>query len=152
MTEKIFKMIKDHEVKFVDFRFTDPKGKWQHTAQTVESVDEDLLTNGIMFDGSSISGWKSINESDMILKPDLDTAVMDPFTAQPQLIIFCNVIEPSTGEMYSRCPRSTAVRASNYLKETGISITNFELKKERSASDRDYPPDIYCLKCNINFE
>ncbi len=113
MTEKIFKMIKDNEVKFVDFRFTDPRGKWQHTAQTVESVDEDLLTNGIMFDGSSISGWKSINESDMILKPDLDTAVMDPFTAQPQLIIFCNIIEPSTGEMYSRCPRSTAVRASN---------------------------------------
>ena len=97
MTEKIFKMIKDNEVKFVDFRFTDPRGKWQHTAQTVESVDEDLLTKGIMFDGSSISGWKSINESDMILMPDLDTAVMDPFTAQPQLIIFCNVIEPSTG-------------------------------------------------------
>ena len=101
MTEKIFKMIKDNEVKFVDFRFTDPRGKWQHTAQTVESVDEDLLTKGIMFDGSSISGWKSINESDMILMPDLDTAVMDPFTAQPQLIIFCNVVEPSTGEMYS---------------------------------------------------
>ena len=78
-----------------------------------------------MFDGSSISGWKSINESDMILMPDLDTAVMDPFTAQPQLIIFCNVIEPSTGEMYSRCPRSTAVRASNYLKETGIADTAF---------------------------
>ena len=125
MTEKIFKMIKDNEVKFVDFRFTDPRGKWQHTAQTVESVDEDLLKNGIMFDGSSISGWKSINESDMILMPDLDTAVMDPFTAQPQLIIFCNVIEPSTGEMYSRCPRSTAVRASNYLKETGIADTAF---------------------------
>ena len=125
MTEKIFKMIKDNEVKFVDFRFTDPRGKWQHTAQTVESVDEELLTKGIMFDGSSISGWKSINESDMILMPDLDTAVMDPFTAQPQLIIFCNVIEPSTGEMYSRCPRSTAVRASNYLKETGIADTAF---------------------------
>ena len=67
MTEKIFKMIKDNEVKFVDFRFTDPRGKWQHTAQTVESVDEDLLTKGIMFDGSSISGWKSINESDRTL-------------------------------------------------------------------------------------
>ena len=117
MTEKIFKMIKENEVKFVDFRFTDPKGKWQHTAQTVESVDEDLLNNGIMFDGSSISGWKSINESDMILKPDLNTAVLDPFTAQPQLIIFCNVVEPSTGEMYSRCPRSTAVRATEYLKK-----------------------------------
>ena len=125
MTEKIFKMIKDNEVKFVDFRFTDPRGKWQHTAQTVESVDEDLLTKGIMFDGSSISGWKSINESDMILMPDLDTAVMDPFTAQPQLIIFCNVVEPSTGQMYSRCPRSTAVRATNYLKETGIADTAF---------------------------
>ena len=89
----VLKTIKDKEVKFVDLRFTDTKGKWQHTAQTVQSVDEDLLTKGIMFDGSSISGWKSINESDMILMPDLDTAVMDPFTAQPQLIIFCNVVE-----------------------------------------------------------
>ena len=77
MTDKIFKMIKDNEVKFVDFRFTDPKVRRQHTAQTVESVDEDLLNNGIMFDGSSISGW-NINESDMILKPDLNTAVLDP--------------------------------------------------------------------------
>ena len=75
-----------------------------------------------MFDGSSISGWKSINESDMILKPDLNTAVLDPFTAQPQLIIFCNVIEPSTGEMYSRCPRSTAVRATEYLKKQELLI------------------------------
>ena len=125
MTDKIFKMIKENEVKFVDFRFTDPKGKWQHTAQTVESVDEDLLNNGIMFDGSSISGWKSINESDMILKPDLNTAVLDPFTAQPQLIIFCNVVEPSTGKMYSRCPRSTAVRATEYLKKTGIADTAY---------------------------
>ena len=130
MTEKILKMIKENEVKFVDFRFTDPRGKWQHTAQTVESVDEDLLNNGIMFDGSSISGWKSINESDMLLKPDLETAVMDPFTAQPQLILFCNVIEPTTGEMYSRCPRSTAIRATNYLKKTGIADTAFLVQKQ----------------------
>ena len=124
MTEKIFKMIKDNEVKFVDFRFTD-LGNGNILAQTVESVDEDLLKNGIMFDGSSISGWKSINESDMILKPDLNTAVLDHFTAQPQLIIFCNVVEPSTGEMYSRCPRSTAFETSEYLKKTGIADTAF---------------------------
>ena len=92
MTDKIFKMIKENEVKFVDFRFTDPKGKWQHTAQTVESVDEDLLNNGIMFDGSSISGWKSINESDMILKPDLNRHIIDPFTSHSTLVLFCDIV------------------------------------------------------------
>ena len=94
MTEKIFKMIKENEVKFVDLRFTDPKGKWQHTAQTVESVDEDLLKNGIMFDGSSFLD-EIYKPSDMILKPDLILCFRS-FTAQPQLIIFCNVVEPST--------------------------------------------------------
>ena len=125
MSDKILKMIKDNDVKFVDFRFTDPKGKWQHTAQTANSVDASLLKEGIMFDGSSIAGWKSINESDMILMPDLNTAVLDPFTAQPQLIIFCNIVEPSTGKLYSRCPRATAIRATEYIKEIGIADTCF---------------------------
>ena len=91
--KSIMKMISDNDVAFVDFRFTDPRGKWQHTAQTSSSIDKNVLENGIMFDGSSIAGWKAINESDMILKPDLDSAVLDPFTAQPNLILFCNIIE-----------------------------------------------------------
>jgi glutamine synthetase len=90
-----------------------------------EAVGEDELTDGIMFDGSSIAGWKAINESDMILKPDLSTAVMDPFTAQPQLILFCNIVEPSTGELYGRDPRSTAIRAEAYVQSSGIGDTAY---------------------------
>jgi glutamine synthetase len=121
--KNVFKMIEENNVKFVDFRFTDPRGKWQHTAQAVGTVDEDMLTDGIMFDGSSIAGWKDINESDMTLLPDCSTAVMDPFAAQEQLILFCDVLEPSTGQPYSRDPRSTAKRAQNYLQQTGIGDT-----------------------------
>ena len=95
--DNVLKMIQENDVQYVDFRFTDPRGKWQHPPQHVSTVAADLLTNGIMFDGSSISGWKAINESDMNLKPDLSTATMDPFTQQPQLILFCSVTEPSTG-------------------------------------------------------
>ena len=86
-------------------------------------IDEDQLTDGFMFDGSSIAGWKAINESDMILKPDLDAAYVDPFSATPMLVLFCNVVEPSTGELYGRDPRSTATRAEAYLKATGIGDT-----------------------------
>ncbi len=123
--QSVLAMIKEKEVEFVDFRFTDPRGKWQHTAQTAASVDEDLLTDGIMFDGSSISGWKDISESDMVLMPDPETAVLDPFTAQPSLILFCNVLEPSTGDAYERDPRSTAVRAENYLRASGFGDTAY---------------------------
>ncbi|MEK9644378.1 MAG: type I glutamate--ammonia ligase [Alphaproteobacteria bacterium] len=123
--KNVLKMIEENNVKYVDFRFTDPRGKWQHTAQTVSSVDEDLLSEGIMFDGSSIAGWKDINESDMTLMPDCSSAVMDPFAAQEQLILFCDVIEPSTGQFYSRDPRSTAKRAEAYLQETGLGDTAY---------------------------
>ncbi len=116
----VLKMIEEHNVRFVDFRFTDPRGKWQHTAQAARTVDEDMLLDGVMFDGSSIAGWKVINESDMTLVPDCSTAVLDPFSAQEQLILFCDVIEPSTGQPYSRDPRSTAKRAESYLAQTGI--------------------------------
>ena len=108
---KVMEMIKEHSVEYVDFRFTDPRGKWQHTAQHVSTVDEEMFADGVMFDGSSIAGWKAINESDMILMPDAESACMDPFAAKPQLILFCDIIEPSTGQMYSRDPRSTAKRA-----------------------------------------
>ena len=121
--EKVLSLIKERDVKYVDFRFTDPRGKWQHTAQHVSTVDEDMLIEGIMFDGSSIAGWKAINESDMCLKPDLETAVMDPFAAQPLLILFCDVLEPTTGLPYERDPRSIAKRAEAYLKSTGIGDT-----------------------------
>ena len=105
---KVMEMIKEHSVEYVDFRFTDPRGKWQHTAQHVSTIEPEVFEEGIMFDGSSIAGWKAINESDMILMPDATTAVMDPFSAKPQMILFCDIYEPSTGQRYNRDPRSTA--------------------------------------------
>jgi glutamine synthetase len=110
-TKDVLKKIKDEKIEFVDFRFTDPRGKWQHTTYIADKITEDQLNDGIMFDGSSIAGWKSINESDMILRPDLDSAFTDPFTAQPTMVITCDIVEPSTGQDYSRDPRSTANRA-----------------------------------------
>lgn len=117
---KVLETIKKNDIKFVDFRFTDTKGKWQHTAYVSDQVNEGTFSDGVMFDGSSIAGWKAINESDMILMPDPKSAVIDPFTAQPTLILFCDVIEPSTGRGYERDPRSTAKRAEAYLQYTGI--------------------------------
>jgi glutamine synthetase len=119
----IIKMIKDDEIEWVDVRFTDPKGKWQHLTMCAGVMGEDELNDGLMFDGSSIEGWKAINESDMILKPDLDAVYVDPFSATPMMILFCDVVEPSTGQLYSRDPRSTAKRAEAYLKSTGIGDT-----------------------------
>ena len=116
----VLKMMKDNDVKYVDFRFTDPRGKWQHLAMYCEAMDEDTLNEGIMFDGSSIAGWKDISESDMCLMPDCSTAVMDPFAAQPQLVLFCDVLEPETGQAYNRDPRSTARKAEAYLQSSGI--------------------------------
>ena len=101
---KVFDLIKENDVSYVDLRFTDPRGKWQHTAQHISTIDEDVFSDGFMFDGSSIAGWKAINESDMQLKPDLSTAVMDPFAAQPQLILFCDILEPETGSNYRGHP------------------------------------------------
>src|SRR3954454_19751660 len=122
---KVMEMIKEHSVEYVDFRFTDPRGKWQHTAQHVSTVEGDTFTDGIMFDGSSIAGWKAINESDMILMPDAATACMDPFSAKPQLILFCDIVEPSPGHLHGRPPPSPARRAEPYLKATGIGDTAF---------------------------
>ncbi|MEK9921292.1 MAG: type I glutamate--ammonia ligase [Rhodospirillales bacterium] len=121
----LIKAMADNDIRHVDFRFTDPKGKWQHTTQYHTTVDEDLLTDGVMFDGSSIAGWKDISQSDMILAPDVTTATMDPFTAEPTMIVVCDIIEPSTGQGYERDPRSIAKRAESYLAETGIGDTVF---------------------------
>ncbi len=116
----IMTTLKEKEAKYIDFRFTDTRGKWQHMAYPVEAVDEEILADGIMFDGSSIAGWRAINESDMTLKPDLGTATMDPFSAQATMILICDVLDPMTGEDYSRCPRGLARRAEAYVKQSKI--------------------------------
>ncbi|WP_445503977.1 type I glutamate--ammonia ligase [Microvirga sp. G4-2] len=119
----VLKAIKDNDVKYVDFRFTDPRGKWQHVTFDVSMVDEDLFADGIMFDGSSIAGWKAINESDMTLMPDPTTAQMDPFFSAATMSINCDILEPATGEPYNRDPRGIAKKAEAYLKSTGIADT-----------------------------
>jgi len=121
----VLKMLKDNDIKFVDLRFTDTRGKEQHVSMPVSVVDEDMFAEGKMFDGSSISGWKGINESDMILMPDPDTAVMDPFSDEASVNIRCDILEPSTMEGYERDPRSVAKRAEAYLKSTGIADTAY---------------------------
>src|SRR5579885_2884078 len=102
----ILKLIKEKDIKYVDVRFTDPRGKWQHVTFDLMMVDEDFLTNGTMFDGSSIAGWKAINESDMKLRPDLDSANVDPLYQQKTLFLFCDVLNPDTNTPYNRDPRS----------------------------------------------
>ena len=121
----VLEMMNEKEVQYVDLRFTDPRGKWHHLAQAVHTIDASAFEDGIMFDGSSIAGWKDIHESDMTLMLDPASAVLDPFAAQTSLIVFCDVVEPTTGEGYVRDPRSTAKRAEAYLKYTGIGDTAF---------------------------
>ena len=125
MSDNVLKMLKDNNVKFVDFRFTDSHGKEQHVSVPAHTVEADLFTDGKMFDGSSIAGWKGINESDMIMMPDADTAVMDPFADEPTLILTCDIVEPATMQGYERDPRSVAKRAEEYLKSTGIADTAY---------------------------
>ena len=115
----VLALIKEQDVKYVDFRFTDPRGKWQHVTFDVSLVDEDIFSEGTMFDGSSIAGWKAINESDMVLIPDPETAFIDPFFAQTTLVLVCDILEPS-GDRYGRDPRGIAKKAEIYLQSTGI--------------------------------
>ena len=122
---KVQKMLKDNGAKFVDLRFTDTKGKEQHVTVPTSTVDAGFFKDGKMFDGSSISGWKGINESDMVLMPDTTTAVMDPFSDESTLIIRCDILEPNTMKGYERDPRSLAKRAEAYLKSTGIADTAY---------------------------
>lgn len=121
----ILKQIKDDEIKFVDLRFTDPRGKMQHVTMDVSEVNEDMFADGVMFDGSSIAGWKAINESDMNLMLDPASAHIDPFFAQATMAIFCDVLDPNTGEPYERDPRGTARKAEAYMKSTGVGDTIF---------------------------
>ena len=125
MSEKILKQIKDEDIEYVDLRFTDPRGKLQHVTFHRDMVDEDFFEDGQMFDGSSISGWKAINESDMNLNPDPDTAVIDPFYQQTTLAVMCDILEPSTGEPYNRDPRTTAKKAEKFLAASGVGDTAF---------------------------
>ncbi|MCG6884028.1 MAG: type I glutamate--ammonia ligase [Silicimonas sp.] len=116
----MLKTIKDEDVEYVDIRFTDPRGKLQHVTVLSDQVDEDFLDEGFMFDGSSIAGWKSIDQSDMKLMPDPSSSYMDPFFAEKTMAVHCSVHEPDTGELYNRDPRGTAQLAEAYLKESGI--------------------------------
>lgn len=125
MSYKTLELIQTHQVKWVDLRFTDTQGKENHMTIPATRVDEDFFEEGQMFDGSSISGWKGINESDMIMMPDDESAVLDPFTEDPTVIIHCDILEPATNQAYSRDPRTLAKRAEAYLKSTGIADTAF---------------------------
>ena len=112
----VMKMVKDNEVKFVDFRFTDTRGKEQHVSVPLSAFNEDKFSDGHAFDGSSIAGWKGIEASDMLLMPDAGTAFIDPFFQEPTLVLSCDVLEPGDGKAYDRDPRSIAKRAEAYLK------------------------------------
>ena len=121
----VLDLIKKHDAKYVDLRFTDPRGKLQHVTQHVDTINEDVFTDGLMFDGSSIAGWKAINESDMILQLDAESAVMDPFYAEATVAVYCDIYDPANHEPYSRCPRSVAKKAEQYLVKSGIGTKAF---------------------------
>ena len=159
----IQKEIKEKDVKYVDVRFTDMRGKMQHVTFDLLLVDDDFLTEGTMFDGSSISGWKAINESDMLLKPDLSTAYIDPFYQQTTLCLFCDVLNPDTMEPYNRDPRSISKKALNYVKSAGIGDTVFfgpeaeffvfdDVRWNTAAHDTGYSYDSIELPANTGRE
>jgi glutamine synthetase len=119
-TNAVFDLIKKHDAKYVDLRFTDLRGKMQHVTQHVDTIDDSVFKDGLMFDGSSIAGWQAINESDMILQLDAESAVMDPFYAEPTVAVYCDVYDPKTSKPYLRCPRSVAKKAEKYLVTSGV--------------------------------
>jgi len=159
----ILTQIKEKEVKYVDVRFTDIRGKMQHVTFDIDLVDDDFLTDGTMFDGSSISGWKAINESDMKLRPDLSSAYIDPFYQQTTLCMFCDVLNPDTNEPYNRDPRSIARKALTYVKAAGIGDTVYfgpeaeffifdDVRWSTSANDTRYSFDSVELPANTGKE
>ena len=150
--DDVMKFVKAEKIEYIDLRFTDPRGKWQHLTMVSDFVDADAFEDGIMFDGSSIEGWKAINESDMSLIPDATTAVMDPFSAQPQLILFCDVNEPSTGQGYNRDPRSVAKKAEAYLASTGIGDTAYFGPEPEFFVFDDVRYDVQMNKCFYEFD
>ena len=118
--QAVLEQIRRDGIQTVDFRFTDLRGRWQHFGFAASGIGEAHLQDGVMFDGSAIAGWRDVSESDMVLKPDLASAVPDPFSAQPSLILVCDVVEPGTGLGYERCPRSVAQRAEERLRAAGV--------------------------------
>ena len=124
-SQKVFDLIQEHDIQYVDVRFSDLKGTWHHLAMDVSAVDQKMFDEGLMFDGSSIPGWKSINESDMKLVLDTNSVVIDPFTAQPSLIIICDVVDPITNKPYDRDPRSIAKAAEEYVKSSHLADTAY---------------------------
>src|SRR5262245_23870678 len=123
MSDAVMKMSKEHEVQLVDPPFNDLRGKTQHVTFDVGLITPEVFSEGLMFDGSSIAGWKAINESDMVMRPDAEGAHIDPFYQQTTLALFCDILEPGTLQPYSRDPRSIAKKAEAYLKSTGIGDT-----------------------------
>jgi glutamine synthetase len=123
--DEFYRFCEQNDVKFVDLRFTDIKGAWHHLTYLLSALDKDMLQNGLPFDGSSIEAWQPINKSDMILKPDIETAFLDPFTADPTIIVFCDVFDIYKGELYEKCPRSIAKKALKYLEESGVGDVAF---------------------------
>ncbi len=154
MSEHTLKMIKDNDVKWVDLRFTDTKGKEQHLSIPTHEVHEDFFEGGKMFDGSSIAGWRSINNSDMVLMPDDTSAVLDPFTDENTINLRCDVLEPTTMQGYERDPRSIATRAEEYLKSTGIAdVAYFGPEPEFFVfDDVKWSADISGASYSINSE
>jgi glutamine synthetase len=118
--QEVLSLIKDQGIKMIDLKFVDMPGTWQHLTVFHDQIDESSFTDGVPFDGSSIRGWKAINESDMMMVLDATTAWMDPFMAEPTLSVICSIKEPRTGEPYSRCPRVIAQKSIDYLKQTGL--------------------------------
>ena len=133
--KEVMKLIKDNDVKYADFRFTDPRGKWQHVTFDISMIEEDTFAEGQMFDGSSIAGWKAIHESDMNLMPDPASAVIDPFFAETTLSLVCDVLEPTTGEPYNRDPRGIAKKAEGIRQGAPASATpSISARKPSSSS------------------
>ena len=116
----VLKFIREKEAEFVDLRFTDPRGKLQHLTMDVTIVDDEMLNEGVFFDGSSIAGWIAINESDMILKTDSSSMIMDPFTSHNTVVLFCDILDAVKRSPYERAPRGTAKKAEEYLKSSGV--------------------------------
>ncbi len=156
--EELLEYVEENAVEYISLRFTDTKGRMHHMPMVSSYLDEDSFEDGIMFDGSSIRGWKVINDSDMILYPDHNTAYIDPFSSRPTLAVFCSILEPSTGQNYERDPRSVAIRAEAYLNSTGIGDTaymgpepeffifedvNYENSPQRSFFQLDHKDEAY---------
>ena len=123
--QEVLNLIREQDIKIIDLKFIDMPGTWQHCSFYHDQIDESSFEDGVPFDGSSIRGWKAINESDMSMVPDATTAWIDPFYKEPTLSMVCSIKEPRTGEWYSRCPRVIAQKALDFLSSTGIGDTAF---------------------------